>query len=217
MIATRIVLANHHPMIRSGLRVLLEREIGFKIVGEAANGREAVVLADYKHPDIVLLEVNLPHVSGIAAAKEISAHSKTSRIIFVTTFTDESYVIEAFKAGASGYVAADAAPTDLVRAIHAVNGGGKFLSSEISMHLLDEYARTDSDISELSEYQKHLCCYLAAGYDTDGIARAVNGDLEKVENDCDIVSSTLQGTKLPEFMVNSVRENQQLLLDDAKL
>ncbi len=131
----RILLANHQPIIRSGLRSLLERERDFRVVAEAANGREAVVLADFKHPDIALLEIGLPLVNGIAVAREISGKEGAPKSIFVTAHTEEGYVLEAFKAGARGYVAGDAAASDLAQAIHVVAGGGRFLSPSISGQL----------------------------------------------------------------------------------
>jgi DNA-binding NarL/FixJ family response regulator len=130
----RIVLANDHPIVRGSLRLLLEREPDFRIVGEAANGREAVVLTEYTRPDVVLLDIQLGHLGGIAAAREISSRSKESRIVFVTMLTDEEYVLEARKAGASGYVLGNSAQTDLVSAVRTVSSGGCFLSPEITSH-----------------------------------------------------------------------------------
>jgi DNA-binding NarL/FixJ family response regulator len=122
----RIVVANHHPIIRSDLRLLLERQSEFQVIGEAANEREAVLLVEYRHPDIVLLEVN-----GMAAAREISARKPGLGVIFIGALADEEYISEAFKAGARGYVLADAAQTDLPDAIRAIAAGGTFLSPAI--------------------------------------------------------------------------------------
>jgi len=128
MAAVTVLLANDHPIIRSGLRVILERERDLRVVAEAANGREAVVLAEYKRPDIILLDVSLPYVNGMAAAREISQKDRHAGIIFVGEHTDEAYVSEAFKAGARGYVSADAVQTDLVQAIRTVMAGDPFVS-----------------------------------------------------------------------------------------
>ena len=134
----RILLANHQPIIRSGLRLLLEREPEFQIVAEAANGREALVLAEFKRPAVALLEIKLPQMMGIGVAKELLLGSNPPKIIFVTAHTDVGYVIEAFKAGAHGYVAGDSAAADLAAAIHSVAGGGLFLSPGICATLLGE-------------------------------------------------------------------------------
>jgi two-component system response regulator DegU len=129
----RILLANPHPIVRSNLRLLLERDASLHVVAEAANGREAVVLADYRHPDIVLLDINLPQVNGIAAAREILAKNSDAAIVFVTSHSEEAYVSEALKAGARGYVLEDAAETDLVPAIATAGAGGTFISPRIGL------------------------------------------------------------------------------------
>ncbi|HSU61260.1 MAG TPA: response regulator transcription factor [Bryobacteraceae bacterium] len=131
----RIVLANHHPIVRTTLRSLLEKEPAFEIVGEAANGREAVVLSDYRRPDVVLLDIHLPIVNGISAAVEISTKSPRPGIIMVTELADEEYVMEAFKAGARGYVRADTAQADLASAVRTVAQGNSYVSPSITSQL----------------------------------------------------------------------------------
>jgi DNA-binding NarL/FixJ family response regulator len=175
----RILLANHQPIIRNGLRLLLERDPEFQVVAEAANGREAITLADFKRPDITLLEIKLPHVNGIAVAKEIRSAGLASKLLFVTAHTDTEYVIEAFKAGARGYVAGDSAPSDLARAIHVVASGGLFLSPAICVNLLEGNVR----VAHISTYEKDLCCLTAAGYSETDIAAALNVDVEKIRID----------------------------------
>jgi DNA-binding NarL/FixJ family response regulator len=167
----RIVLANHHPIIRSNLRLLLEREPAFRVIGEAADGREAVALTEYRHPDVVLLDIPLPPLNGIATAREIASKRRGFAIIFVTVLTDQEYVSEALRTGARGYVLEDVASTDLVRAVRVVAGGGSFLSPAISQKLIEEHLAKRCD---LSEHEKQLCCLLAAGYDEDEITRQLN-------------------------------------------
>ena len=170
----RIVLANHHPIVRSNLRLLLEREPAFRVIGEAADGREAVALAEYHHPDVVLLDVQLPPLNGISTAREIASKRRGFAIIFVTVLTDQEYVSEALRAGARGYVLEDAASTDLSRAIRVVAGGGSFLSPAISQKLIEEHLAKRCHDCATSEREKQLCCLLAAGYDEDEIARQLN-------------------------------------------
>ena len=128
----RIVLAKHHPIIRSNLRLLLEREPAFRVIGEAADGREAVALVEYRRPDVVLLDVQLPPLNGIATARDILAKRHECGIVFVTALTDQEYVSEALKAGARGYVLEDDAPVDLFEAVRLVAGGSSFLSPAIN-------------------------------------------------------------------------------------
>jgi CheY-like chemotaxis protein len=122
----RVLLCNHHPIVRSGLRALLEREPEIRVVGEAANSREAVALTEYRHPDVVLLDMQV-------AAREISAKAQDVGVVFISEHLDEEYVTEAFKAGARGYVLADSAQSDLIRAIQVVATGARFLSPSISL------------------------------------------------------------------------------------
>jgi DNA-binding NarL/FixJ family response regulator len=131
-VSVNILLASDHPVIRSSLRRLLEREPGFQVVGEAADGHEASMLAEQRTPDIIVLDVTLPQAGGVAAAKKISSRKQHPEIVFIAAYADEIYIAEAFKAGARGYVSADSAQLDLVRAIHSVLAGRQFVSPSIS-------------------------------------------------------------------------------------
>jgi DNA-binding NarL/FixJ family response regulator len=133
MDAIRVLLCHPHPIFRSGLRVLVERERDIRIVGEAANGREAVTLTDYWRPDIVLLDVKLTQTTGLAAAREIAAKFENIGIVFVSVEGDDEYIAEAFKAGARGYVLANSAHTDLIRAIRVVANHGRFSSAKVAL------------------------------------------------------------------------------------
>lgn len=153
--AIRILLANHQPIIRSGLRLLLEREPDFQTVAEAADGKEALILAEYKRPDVALLEIQLPQVNGIALAKEL--HSQ--KVIFVTSHTDVGYVIQAFRAGARGYVDADSAATDLAAAVRAVTTGQIFVSPTICNSLAAESIAPSALPADLSQYVYACDCH----------------------------------------------------------
>jgi DNA-binding NarL/FixJ family response regulator len=157
----RVLLCNQHPIIRSGWRVLLENEPEIRVIGEAANGPEAVALADYWQPDIVLLDIKLAHTTGILVAREIAAKAKHVGVVFVSAHSDEEYVSEAFRAGGRGYVLADSAQTDLIRAIRAVTKGSRFLSPSITSELLSEYARRNRSANDPpSESERKLFCLL---------------------------------------------------------
>lgn len=203
----RIVLANHHPIIRSDLRLLLERQPTFHVIGEAANGREAVVLMEYKQPDVILLDVSLPHVNGMAASREISSKSPSSGIIFVTALTDEEYISEAFKAGARGYVLEDAAQTDLPFAIRVVAAGRRFLSPAICEKLIEDYATECSEPFSMPEHEKHVCGLLAAGYSESEIATHLNSDANRVRSDLQAADEALQRIKLPQVIIDLIRVN----------
>lgn len=205
----RIVLANHHPIIRSNLRSLLEREPAIRVIGEAANGREAVALAEYLHPNLVLLDVKLPPLNGISTAREISSKPQNLNIIFVAALTDEEYVSEAFKAGARGYVLEDAVSTDLSRAIRIVAGGGSFLSPAITARLIDEHVTKRSTGLIMSDHEKQLCCLLAAGYDEHEIVRQLNSTTSRIRADSQNVAETA-----PAVILESIRRNYHHLVEN---
>jgi DNA-binding NarL/FixJ family response regulator len=128
----RVLLCHQHPLFRSSLRTLLESESKVRIIGEAANGREALILAEYCSPDIVVMDVKFAQPTGIGAARMIASKLSNAGIIFVGVDADAEYVSEAFKAGARGYVLADSAPSELLPAIEVVADGGCFLSATLS-------------------------------------------------------------------------------------
>ena len=203
----RVLLANPHPLIRNSLRLLLEREKDLLIVGEAANGREAVVLADYRHPDVVLLDIQLRYVDGLTAAREIRSKSKTPGIVFVTSSPDQEYASEAFKAGARGYVLADSAQMELVRAVRVVASGGSFLSPVIAAQFLEDYERANGDGCDgTSERDKQLVCLLAEGYDDGEIARRLSVTLDAIKSDCRNMKKVLLEAGLPELAKYSYKE-----------
>lgn len=152
-----ILIAVDHPIIRNSLRVIMEQETDFRVVAEAANGREAVVLADYKQPDVIVLDVTLPHLSGIAAAREILSKRASAHILFVTALPEEAYVVEAFKAGARGYVAADSAALELVDAIRRAVRGCEFISPEVTERLLSPYLERESSLMQFLKMSAAAC------------------------------------------------------------
>ena len=124
----RVLLCHQHALFRSSLRTYLEHDSGIRVLGEAGSGREAVMLADYYRPDIIVMDVKLVQPAGIAAARLIASKLKSAGIVFVGVDGDEEYVTEAFKAGARGYVLAGSVPVELADAIRIVADGGNFVS-----------------------------------------------------------------------------------------
>jgi DNA-binding NarL/FixJ family response regulator len=200
MLPIRILLASHQPIIRSGLRSLLEREAEFRVVAEAANGREAIVLSEYKHPDVALLDMKLPLVNGIAVAKQIASISHSPAAVFVSSHTDQSYVHEAFKAGARGYVDGDSAPSDLSRAIRVVARGRLFLSPAICSQMLEPHLIKGN----ISEHEKALWCFIAAGYEELEIAHLLNTDSKRVRLDSHSLKSLFCRNSLPDVIAQSI-------------
>lgn len=136
----RILLADDHNVMRKGLRLLLESQPGFSVVGEASDGHQAVEQAEVTKPDVVVLDIGMPRLSGTEAAQRIGELLPGTSVIILSMHSDEGYVMRALKAGAKGYLLKDAAEGDLVEAIRAV-GNGKTFSPEISKMLVEDYVR----------------------------------------------------------------------------
>jgi DNA-binding NarL/FixJ family response regulator len=137
----RIVLADDHTLMRRGLRLVLEREHDFAVVGEASNGREAIDLVIRENPDVVILDLAMPLLNGIEAAKRIYDERLKTSVVILSMHSDEGYILKALRAGASGYLLKDSAETDLIHAIRAVCSGKAFFSPAVSKVLADDYIR----------------------------------------------------------------------------
>jgi DNA-binding NarL/FixJ family response regulator len=149
----RILLADDHNIMRRGLRLLLEREPEFQVVGEAADGRQAVEQAEVTKPDVIILDIAMPNMSGIEAAQRIKASQPQTPIIILSMHSDEGYVLRALKAGAKGYLLKDSAENELMEAIKAVSAGKAFFSPEISKILVEDYVREMSKRGAEDSYE----------------------------------------------------------------
>lgn len=137
----RIILADDHTVVRSGLRALLERHNNFEIVGEAENGRDVVTLSTSLHPDIVIMDVGMPLLNGIEATAALLKQTPSTGVVILSMYSDESYVMRSLKAGARGYLLKDSAAPDLLAAIQAVSNGRSFFSPSIRQLLAEDYVR----------------------------------------------------------------------------
>lgn len=149
----RIVLADDHTVVRSGLRALLERHQNFEVVGEAENGRDVVTLCASLRPDIVVMDVGMPLLNGIEAAAALLKQSPSTGVIVLSMYSDESYVMRALKAGARGYLLKDSAAPDLLSAIDAVSNGRSFFSPSIRALLAEDYVRVLRQKGEVDSYE----------------------------------------------------------------
>ena len=139
----RILIADDHPVVRSGLRALLRADPDLEVVGEAADGLETLRLAETLHPDLVLLDVTMPPEDGIKTAKHLKEKHPQLIVLFLTMHEDESLLHEALRAGAAGYVIKRAAESDIVQAIHAASRGDIYVHPAMTRALLDQPVTTD--------------------------------------------------------------------------
>src|SRR6202165_5237697 len=131
-IQIRILLADDHNILRDGMRLLLERQIGFTVVGEAADAREVVQLAAEQSPDVVVMDIAMPNMNGIEATRRILSERPRIAVVILSMHQDESYVLRSLKAGAKGYLLKDALRADVLEAIRAVAQGRSFLTRKIA-------------------------------------------------------------------------------------
>jgi two-component system response regulator NreC len=139
--SVRIVLADDHTILRHGLRLVLEREPDFAVIGEASNGREAIDLVIRETPDVVIMDIAMPLLNGIEATRRIHEERLKTAVVILSMHADEGYILKALRAGARGYLLKDSADADLIQAVRAVNAGKAFFSPAVSKVLADDYLR----------------------------------------------------------------------------
>ena len=150
----RVLLAEDHTIVRQGLRSILDGREGIQVVGEAKDGREAVEKAQQLQPDIVLMDLSMPPLSGLEATRQIKSQCPQIEVLVLTMHADEEYVLQILQAGASGYLLKQSAVGELVTAIQAVYQGDSYLSPAISRKVVDGYVRQAREQSQVDPYEQ---------------------------------------------------------------
>jgi DNA-binding NarL/FixJ family response regulator len=162
---TSVLVADDQELVRTGLCTILERS-GVEVLGEAADGREAIDRARRLRPDVVVMDVRMPRMDGIAATRELLARHDAPRVLVLTTFDLDEYVYEALRAGASGFLLKDAPPQRLVAAVHAVHEGDALLAPQITRRLVERYAapaRIPPGLDDLTAREREVLTLVARG------------------------------------------------------
>ena len=178
----RLLLADDHHIVRQALRGLLEAA-GHEVVGEASDGHEALKLARTLNPDIAVLDLSMPLLNGVDAAREMRRLSPGIRTILLTMYTDKGYVLQALRAGARGYVLKTQAAEDLISAIHEILRGETYLSPGVAASVVDAFLEnTDETADPLTARERQILQLVAEGNTTKEIARLLNVSFKTAES-----------------------------------
>jgi two-component system, NarL family, response regulator NreC len=174
--ATRLLLVDDHKVVRSGLRMLLENESDLTIVGEAGTGQEALQLVEQLQPDLVLMDIGLPDLSGIDVAHQIKQRWPKVAVVALTIHEDEEYFFKMLQAGVNGYVPKRAAPEELLTAVRTANEGGVYLYPSLAKLLVKDYLAGErpDQLDGLTEREQEILAHLAEGASNEAIAETLN-------------------------------------------
>ena len=212
MKAIRILLADDHTVMRKGLRMLLDNQPEFSVVAEASDGRQAVEQAEATSPDVAVVDIAMPNLSGIEAAQRIHAALPQVAIVILSMHSDEGYVLRALKAGAKGYLLKDSAEGDLIQAIKAVHQGKTFFSPEISQMLVEDYIReirargAEDSYDLLTPREREILQLLAERKSNKEIAQTLNLSTYTVETHRRNLQEKLNLHSLGELILYAVRK-----------
>lgn len=212
MTSIRIVLADDHTIMRHGLRLVLERQPEFVVVGEASNGREAIDVVIQENPDIVIMDIAMPLLNGIEAAKRIHDERLNTAIVILSMHSDEGYILKALKAGARGYLLKDSAESDLIQAIRAVSSGKAFFSPAVSKVLADDYVRQlqrqsiEDPYDLLTARERELLQLVVELKSTKDIASMLNLSPHTVDTHRAHLMQKLNVHSIPELILYAVRK-----------
>jgi len=173
----RVLLADDHAVLRAGLRALLSAEPDIEVVGEAADGQEAVALVERLKPDVVVMDITMPRLDGLRATRQITTHHPEIRVLVLTMHAEEQYLLQVLEAGGSGYVVKNSADRDLLEAIRVVHRGEAFLYPSATRMLLEAYRRSerpgDGREHVLTEREEEVLRLTAEGYSNTEIAQRI--------------------------------------------
>lgn len=202
----RLVLADDHHLVRAGLRALAERLPGVDVVGEAADGRELVELCRRLQPDVAVTDIQMPELGGLEAIVHIRMASPSTRVLVLSMFAGEDFVLRAMRSGAAGYLLKDAAAAELGLALDAVRRGQPYLSPQASAHLVHAVHERPADTGPaLTPRQTEILTLVAKGLGTREIADALGLSHKTVESHRAQIMQRLDVHDLPSLVLHAVR------------
>jgi DNA-binding NarL/FixJ family response regulator len=182
----RILLADDHEMVREGLKMIVNAQDDMEVVGEASDGREAIARAQELLPDIVVMDVSMPHLNGLKATVKLTQCCPQVKVLTLTRHTDDGYLRQLLRAGASGYVLKQSPPAELLHAIRAIAAGGKYLDPALAGKVMSNYTGKPSDSLRktqgiISEREAEVLRFIAWGYSNKEIAARLELSVKTVE------------------------------------
>jgi DNA-binding NarL/FixJ family response regulator len=204
----RLLIADDHPLVRKGMRTLLGAVPDFAIVGEAATGAGAIAAAADVQPDVILMDIQMPEGSGIAATRAILQDHPAIKILVVTLFEDDDSVFTALRAGARGYILKDADEDEIVRAIRAVGAGEAIFSPAIATRVLSYFSaprieRAPQIFPDLTEREREILHLIARGHNNPAIARSLSIAPKTVANHVSNIFAKLQVADRAEAIIRA--------------
>lgn len=208
----RVLIADDHDVVRAGLRFLLERQDDLEILGEAADGRQAVKLAEDLHPSVVVMDIAMPHLNGIDAAAQILHRDPDLKVIILSMYADEEFIVRALTAGIKGYLLKDSVQADLVRAVRAVAVGRSFFSPAIAQTLAEDYVRQlqskglEDSYDLLTDREREVLQSIAEGKSNKEVATLLNVSPYTVETHRTHLMQKLNLHNTAEIVLYAVRK-----------
>jgi len=212
MPSIRILLADDHAVVRDGVRALLEKQPDMTVVGEAADGRETVHMAEEQSPDVVVMDIAMPNMNGIEATRRIVSSNPHTAVVILSMHQDESYVLRSLKAGAKGYLLKDSLRSDVIEAVRTVSQGRSFLTKKVSRMLQEDYIRLmeqrglEDSYDLLTDREREILQLVAEGKTNKEAATLLNISITTVETHRTHILQKLGLHSIPDLILYAVRK-----------
>ncbi|MBI0397229.1 response regulator [Cyclobacterium marinum] len=187
----KVVLADDHVVVRSGIKNLLENEGEITVVGEASNGKEAIVAVEKLNPDMLIIDIRMPEMNGLEATRELNKNPDAIKILILSMHDDEDYILQAIECGASGYLLKDTSKEEFLKAIKTINQGGKYFSGDISQVLVNNYLNINTKKTnpekpiandyDITKREKQILKMIANGIGNKEIATQLGKSIRTIE------------------------------------
>ena len=219
MLPIRLMLADDHEIVRTGLRMLLGTQPDMEIVAEASSGAEAIELAQVHQPDVILMDVAMPDMNGMEATRQLGVCCPSVAVLALTIHEEEDYFFEMLDAGASGYIPKRAAPDDLLTAIRTVHRGEVFLHSSVATVLVRDYLQrgggaAEADLSGLTEREREVLTLIAEGLTNKQIGEQLGISPRTVARHRDNITGKLNLSSRAELTRYAIKKNLIRLSDE---